>query len=232
MQIVAIIRKTGTVILSITVLCQVVAAVVFWWRARKVKPINWLPRFITLLAAIQGIMWSSYYISSYIFIKPFPPTVLFWMNIVTSITYPTIMGLLIRLERVQVQLRAQEENTIKILEAIRRANILQVVFVLALVVAQICLALGNYGIDVLNLSVKAAQALDITGRIFEIGVMCLLIYSLGGVNKQLALFFEQVGKKGYLKKSISLFLAAFLIFVIHYDVMMILTYFIEIGKIY
>ena len=142
MQIVAIIRKTGTVIVSITVLCQVVAAVVFWWRARKVKPINWLPRFIMLLAAIEGIMWSSFYISAVFFQKPFPPTALFWMHIITSITYPTIMGLLIRFERVQVQLRAQEENTIKILEAIRRANILQVVFVLALVVASICFALG------------------------------------------------------------------------------------------
>ena len=48
------------------------------------------------------------------------------------------MGLLIGIERVQVQLRAQEENTIKILEAIKRANILQIVFVLALVVAIIC----------------------------------------------------------------------------------------------
>ena len=107
MEIVAIIRKTGTVIVSITVLCQVVAAVVFWWHARKVKPINWLPRFIMLLAAIQGIYNSSFYISSVFFKKPFPPSVRFWMGIVQSITHPTIMGLLIRFERVQVQLRAQ-----------------------------------------------------------------------------------------------------------------------------
>ena len=55
---------------------------------------------------------------------------------------------------------------------------------------------------------------------------------MGGVNKQLALFFEQVGKRGYLKKSIALFLTAFFISVIHFDVMRILTYFIEVGKIY
>ena len=52
------------------------------------------------------------------------------------------MGLLIRLERVQVQLRAQEENAIKILEVIKRANVLQVVFVVILVIAQICVFLG------------------------------------------------------------------------------------------
>ena len=85
------------------------------------------------------------------------------MNIVASIAYPTIFGLLIRFERVQVQLKAQEENTIKILDTIKRANILQVIFVLALVAAQFCFALGNYGTDVLNLSPKAAQVLEITG---------------------------------------------------------------------
>ena len=124
MEIVVGIRKTGTVIFSIIVLCQVMAAVGFLWRARKVKEINWLPKFIILLASIDGIMWSSYWISVIFFKKFFSATVVFWMGIVDSITYPTIMGLLIRFERVQVQLRAQEENTIKILETIKRANIL------------------------------------------------------------------------------------------------------------
>ena len=73
------------------------------------------------------------------------------------------MGLLIRFERVQVQLRAQEENTIKILEAIKRANILQVVFVLTLVVSQICFALGQDGTEVLSFSAIAAQEINITG---------------------------------------------------------------------
>ena len=73
------------------------------------------------------------------------------------------MGLLIRFERVQVQVRAQEENTIKIMEAIKRANILQGVFILTLVVHQICIALGNNGTEVLSLSPKVVQALEITG---------------------------------------------------------------------
>ena len=55
------------------------------------------------------------------------------------------MGLLIRFERVQVQLRAQEENTIKILKAIKRANILQVISVLSLILNQICTTLGQDG---------------------------------------------------------------------------------------
>ena len=131
------------------------------------------------------------------------------------------MGLLIRIERVQVQLRAQEENTIKILVAIKRANILQVVFVLALVVNQICISLGTFGPDVLNLSPKGAQVLSITGKIFDIGVICVLSYSMFGVNHQLALFFKQVGMKGYLKKSIQFFIAAYFFIVIHWDVMRI-----------
>ena len=42
-----------------------------------------------------------------------------------------------------------------------------------------------------------------------------------GVNKQLALFFKQVGIKNYLKKSIAVFLAAYLLFVINVDIMRI-----------
>ena len=57
-------------------------------------------------------------------------------------------------------------------------------------------------------------------------------YSMFGVNRQLALFFEQVGKSGYSKKSIVVFQAAFFLIVIHWDVMIILTYFIEVNKIY
>ena len=37
MEIISNIRKTGTVIQSVIVLCQVVASVVFCWRARYVK---------------------------------------------------------------------------------------------------------------------------------------------------------------------------------------------------
>ena len=60
MEIVNIIYKIGTVIYSLLVLCQVAAGGVFCWRARKVKEINWLPKLIMALAAIEGIMWSPY----------------------------------------------------------------------------------------------------------------------------------------------------------------------------
>ena len=53
-----------------------------------------------------------------------------------------------------------------------------------------------------------------------------------GVNRQLGLFFEQVGSSGYLKKSITVFQAAFFLIVTHCDVMRIFRYFIEMNKIY
>ena len=53
-----------------------------------------------------------------------------------------------------------------------------------------------------------------------------------GVNRQLALFFEQVGRSGYPKKSIAVFQAAFFLIVIHNDIKIILRYFIELNKIY
>ena len=106
MEIISIIRKTATVIITFLVLCQVVTSMVFCWRARKVKEINWVPKFIMALAGIEGIMWSSLYISAVFFKSPYPTNVIFVMNIVSSITLPIIFGLLIGFERVQVQLRA------------------------------------------------------------------------------------------------------------------------------
>ena len=53
-----------------------------------------------------------------------------------------------------------------------------------------------------------------------------------GVNNQLALFFEQVGMRGYLKKSIAVFIMAFFLIIIHMGIMIILMYYIEIDKIY
>ena len=70
------------------------------------------------VACIDGMMWTSYYITEIFFKIPVPANVIFWISIVGIITYPTIMGLLIRFERVQVQLKAHEENTIKIFESI------------------------------------------------------------------------------------------------------------------
>ena len=80
------IAKTGTVIVSLIVLCQVVAGAVFCWRARKAKEINWLTKFIMVLAAIEGIYHSSYYISAVFFKSIFPSTLTLLMDIVTSIT--------------------------------------------------------------------------------------------------------------------------------------------------
>ena len=132
----------------------------------------------------------------------------------------------------QVQLRAQEENTIKILEAIKRANILQVVFVLTLVISQVCSNLGINGTGIFSFSAKAAQILYVTGKIFEIPFTCMLSFSMKGVNEQLALFFHQVGMRNYRKKSIAVFIAAYYLLLIHYDIMSIVGFFINVGMIY
>ena len=68
-----------------------------------------------ILANIEGICWSSYYIPLILVNIEIPQIVSFLLEFVTTITRPTILGLLIRFQRVQVQLRAQDENTIKIL---------------------------------------------------------------------------------------------------------------------
>ena len=142
------------------------------------------------------------------------------------------MGLLIRFERVQVQLRAQEENTIKILETIKRANILQIVFVVTLVVSQICYVFASFGTQFLDFKYTVGQAFDITAAVFEIAFLCILGFLMYRVNTQLALFFNDVGIQSYPKKSLAFPIAAFILMLIHRDVVYILSYYIVISKIY
>ena len=97
---------------------------IFYWRSRKIKEITFLPKFILILVNIQGVVLTSYYITSEFFKISVHATIVFLIKMILTITAPMTLGLLIRFERVQVQLRAQEENTIKILAAVKRANTL------------------------------------------------------------------------------------------------------------
>ena len=115
MEILIIIRQSGTIVLSLMAVLQVVISIIFYWRSRTVKLINWLPKFIMGIVNLDLVMWSASYITSVFLNVYVPPTVRYVMEIIGIIAGPTIMGLLIRFERVQVQLRAQEENTVKIL---------------------------------------------------------------------------------------------------------------------
>ena len=154
------------------------------------------------------------------------------INVISTVSLPTILGLLIRFQRVQVQLRAQEENTIKILKTIKRAKILEIVFVLALFIANLCFALGNYGDDIFDFSDNSARTIKITGQIFEFVFTSILCFSLQGVNRQLALFFDQVGITAYPNKSIVFLIATFFVVVIHQDAIAILIYYREVPVIY
>lgn len=121
-------------------------------------------------------MYCSFYIASVFFEIQVPVVASFLIQIIQSISGPIIQGLLIRFQRVQVQLRAQEENTIKIMKTIKRAKILEVVYVLILVVTQLCFAFSHYGAEVLSVSDSVAQAIDITGLVFEIAFICILSF--------------------------------------------------------
>lgn len=118
------------------------------------------------------------------------------------------------------------------MEAIKRANILQGVYVISLIINQTLVALGNYSIEVFSFSPTAAQVVFITGKTFEIGFVCLLSFSMLGINKRLALFFKQVGMRSYLKRSIAAFVTVYFLFVINWDVVTILWDYITIDQNY
>ena len=134
-EIITIIKITGSVIISLLTVCQLVTSLVFFWHSRKINQIKWLPKFIMILANIQTISWSSYNISAVFIQNKLSDKAYFWRQIVPVITNPLILGSLIRFQRVQVQLQAQEENTIKVLSTIKRATILEKIIVMTLVIA-------------------------------------------------------------------------------------------------
>lgn len=65
------------------------------------------------------------------------------------------------------------------------------VLVIILVVGYFCQAMGLYGIDVFFPQAESQKrVLDMTSNILEIAYVCILSFSMHGVNKQLALFFD------------------------------------------
>ena len=169
------IRKSGMLIFTLFVICQVAMSVVFWWRSRNVKEINWLPKFIVTLASVEGIVWSLSDITEEFFKVELSNMVWLAIRLIGTITFPTILGLLIRFQRVQVQLRAREENTIKILKTIKQTSLLEKVFVMTLIFAQICDAKGYYDYKIFTfIKESKSQAWTISGITLDIAIVCML----------------------------------------------------------
>lgn len=101
-----IIDIVGTVIFCGLVLYQISMTLFFYFRSSKIKEINWLPKFIMILACINGISFSAYYIPTYFLKRKTSHDFLVVVNVISLITYPVILGLINRFQRVQVQLRA------------------------------------------------------------------------------------------------------------------------------
>ena len=169
------IRKSGMLIFTLFVICQVAISVVFCWRSRNIKEINWLPKFIMTLASVEGIVWSLSDITEEFFKVELSNMVWLAIRLIGTITFPTILGLLIRFQRVQVQLRAREENTIKILKTIKQTSLLEKVFVMTLIFAQICDAKGYYDYKIFTfIKESKSQAWTISGITLDIAIVCML----------------------------------------------------------
>ena len=67
---------------------------------------------------------------------------------------------------------------------------------------------------------------------FDIAFIGILSYILYHINKQLALFFDQVEIKTYPKRVVATIITSLFIFVIHWDVLNILRFYYKIPMIY
>ena len=62
MQVVNGINKGAVVIYTLLTVCQVVIGAMFYWRSRRLKEINWLPKLIIALSVILEVAISLNYI--------------------------------------------------------------------------------------------------------------------------------------------------------------------------
>ena len=190
-------------------MAQLAVLVIFLFRSRKIEEISWLPEAMIIMATLS----SAYYCVAYILIyfKMTSPA-LYYIAPAVKILVILNYGLLFRFVRLQVQLKAAEENSKKIMAQIQKSKRIEIfvyadllIYSLTLLIYQI----ADYAIDnketktqIMNLS---ANIQAVTYLIF-VSVFC---YWLQQVNAQLAKFFDLVKEKSYLKKVIAFILLIF-----------------------
>ena len=90
MEIISVIRKSQTVIYCVLTICQVITSFIFYSRSKKIKELNWLPKFIMLLINLEGILVGSYYFAVIFFQINFSTMTSFVLFIISTITTPVI----------------------------------------------------------------------------------------------------------------------------------------------
>ena len=96
------------VFLGIIVAIQIVVSTAFLIRARHHREIGWLPKLLVAMASVSGIFKLFYWVKNDIGLES-PALKFFWpiSRILQLLNY----GALIRLVRIQVQLKASQENS-------------------------------------------------------------------------------------------------------------------------
>ena len=142
------------------------------------------------------------------------PRILLYIEPLRAIFDTVNYGLMFRFVRLQVQLRACQENSKKIFEAIHRSKKVECFVYIDLTIKAIALLLNNIAGLAMEESEIRTHIIYITLKVRSITYLIFLwMFSLQFecVNKQLAKYFDLVSDKSYPKKSITTILVTFLI---------------------
>ena len=104
---------------GIIAVAQLTATVTFLFKLRKIKEITWLTKTMVMMASVSSIYYCLGY--SFIYFK-MATKALFFIAPVVKIMVIVNYGLLFRFVRVQVQLKAAEENSKKIIASILKSK--------------------------------------------------------------------------------------------------------------
>ena len=234
LQVIDYTTKICTAISCLLVVLQIAASIAFYVRSRHMKEENWLPKLLMALTNLNGFVYLVFYVIGNFLDYQFSDVFLIVIESIYTITYPIIFGLLIRFQRVQVQLKTQEENTVKIFKTIKKASVLEKVFIVALFISNTCYIISDYGdqiFGVFQYKQTVLQVINTFGNFTEIVLFCIFCSTMWLMNKQLDLFFKMVGIRSYPKKTIILIIVLLFLIVTSFDSLEILQYYVFISEV-
>lgn len=91
-----LIQMIGCLIYTVLTFFQVAVSLVFYIRSRKVKEINWLPKFVMVLTNVVGLTISIFFVMDDIFMIHFEEEVDEIIVAIGAIIFPILFALIIR----------------------------------------------------------------------------------------------------------------------------------------
>lgn len=112
-------EKVCVLIIGAIALAQIVTTTLFFYRSKQNKQITCLPKAMMLMGIVPTVYW---FVWSIVYLSGIDDTIFYYVYLAVNMTAIINYGLMFRFIRLQVQLKASQENSRKIMETIERSK--------------------------------------------------------------------------------------------------------------